>query len=177
LKEFESGKAVSVAVLIGISGEIKGTRFEITKDRLVLGRHLNCDIILKDNAVSSQHCYIARRGNCYVLHDLNSTNGTRLNSQRVAEVELTPKQVIQLGSTELMFDVSSSEPPPPAQSSSTQVVIDSDPPPVVAPKSFSSVSPFGARQRDNRGLWLTILIVVGLLALAGLVYFLRKLLI
>ena len=166
-----------MAVLIGISGEIKGARFEITKARMVLGRQSNCDIMLKDNAVSSQHCYIGRRGDRYVLHDLNSTNGTRLNSQRMTEAELIPKQVIQLGSTELMFDAAPSEIPPPAQASSTQIVVDSEPATVVAPKSFSSVSPFGTRRRENRGLWLTIFIVVGLLALAGLVYFLRKLLI
>jgi len=163
-----------VAVLIGISGEIKGTRFEITKDRLVLGRHLNCDIILKDNAVSSQHCYIARRGNRYVLHDLNSTNGTQLNFERITEAELAPKQIIQVGSTELMFDAPSSEIPSSVLASNTQVVVD-DAPPITAPKSFSSVSPFGARPRDNRGLWLTAFIIIGLLALAGLAFFLYAL--
>ncbi len=166
-----------MAVLIGISEDIKGARFEITKDRLVLGRHLNCDIILKDKAVSSQHCYIARRGSSYVLHDLNSTNGTRLNSERVAEAELIPKQVIQLGSSELMFDSSPSESAPAAQLANTQVVTESHPPTVITPKSFANVSPFGARRRDHRGLWLTIFIVVGLLALVGLFCFLRKLLI
>ena len=163
-----------MAFLVGLSGEIKGTTFEITKDRIVLGRHANCDIVVNDNAVSSQHCYIARRDKRFVLHDLNSTNGTQLNAQRITESELRPKQIIQIGSTELMFDAPAleSENPSPAVLTNTQVVID-DAPPVAAPKSFSSVSPFGARRRDNRGLWLTMLIAVGLLALAGLVYFLH----
>lgn len=161
-----------MAFLVGISGEIKGTTFEITKDRIVLGRHMNCDIIVNDSAVSAQHCYIARRGSRFMLHDLNSTNGTQLNAQRVTEAELMPKQVIQIGSTELMFDAPASESPAPGLMTNTQVVID-EAPPVAAPKSFSSVSPFGTRQRDNRGFWLTAFIVVGLLALAGLVFFLH----
>jgi pSer/pThr/pTyr-binding forkhead associated (FHA) protein len=162
-----------VAVLVGISGEVKGKTFEIAKDRVVLGRHANCDIIVNDTAVSSQHCYIARRDNRFILHDLNSTNGTQLNGGRITEAELTPKQIVQIGSTELMFDASpaESESPPREPMTNTQIVID-DEPPVAAPKSFSSVSPFGARRRDNRGLWLTVLVVVGLLALAGLVHFL-----
>ncbi|MBU4199897.1 MAG: FHA domain-containing protein [Verrucomicrobia bacterium] len=154
-----------------MSGELKGQKFEISKERIVLGRHPNCDIILNDGAASSQHCYVARRGNRYILHDLNSTNGTQLNFQRVTEAELQPKQVIQVGATELMFDAPSSEIPSSVLASNTQVVID-DAPAIAAPKSFSSVSPFGARHLDNRGLWLAAFIVTGLLALTGLAFFL-----
>lgn len=160
-----------------MSGDVKGTRFDIVQDRVVLGRQATCDIVINDAAVSSQHCYIARRGDRYVLHDLNSTNGTQLNFQRIAEAELAPKQLIQLGATELLFDASPSEPAAASPSSNTQVVVDEAPPTVTAPKSFSSVSPFGARRRDHRGLWLTVFIAIGILALAGLVVFLRKLLI
>ena len=163
-----------MAFLIGMSGELKGQKFEISKDRLVLGRHPNCNIIVNDGGVSSQHCYIARRGKRYVLHDLNSTNGTQLNFERITEAELAPKQIIQVGSTELMFDAPSSEIPSSVLASNTQVVVD-DAPPITAPKSFSSVSPFGARPRDNRGLWLTAFIIIGLLALAGLAFFLYAL--
>jgi len=164
-----------VAYLVGMSGEIKGTKYELSKERVVLGRNPNCDIILNDGAVSSQHCYIARRGDRYVLHDLNSTNGTQLNFERITEVELAPKQVIQVGATELMFDAPTSEIPSSVLTPVTQVVID-EAPPVPAPKSFSSVSPFGASRKDNRGLWLAVLIGVGVLALAGLVYFLHAML-
>ena len=160
-----------MAFLIAMSGELKGQKFEINKERIVLGRHPNCNIIVNDNAVSSQHCYVARRGDRYVLHDLNSTNGTQLNFKRVTEAELQPKQVIQVGATELMFDAPSSEISSSVLASNTQVVID-DAPAIAAPKSFSSVSPFGARRRDNRGLWLVTFIVIGLLALAGLAFFL-----
>ncbi|MCG2680256.1 MAG: FHA domain-containing protein [Kiritimatiellae bacterium] len=160
-----------MAFLIAMSGELKGQKFEISKERIVLGRHPNCDIILNDGAASSQHCYVARRGNRYILHDLNSTNGTQLNFQRVTEAELQPKQVIQVGATELMFDAPSSEIPSSVLASNTQVVID-DAPAIAAPKSFSSVSPFGARHLDNRGLWLAAFIVTGLLALTGLAFFL-----
>jgi hypothetical protein len=141
----------------------------------VIGRHANCDIVIDDKAVSSQHCYIARRGNHYLLHDLNSTNGTQVNFQRVTEVELLPKHVVQIGTTELLFDASAEEGSPAYPAANTQIVIDTAPP-APAPKSFSSVSPFGARRQDNRGLWWTLFLVVGILALGGLILFLRALL-
>ena len=159
-----------MAFLIGMSGELKGQKFEITQDRLVLGRHPNCNIIVNDGGVSSQHCYIARRGKRYVLHDLNSTNGTQLNFERITEAELAPKQIIQVGSTELMFDAPSSEIPSSVLASNTQVVVD-DAPPITAPKSFSSVSPFGARYKSRKGLWLALVLIFGFIVLIGMVYF------
>ncbi len=162
-----------MALLIGMSGEIKDAKFEIVKDRVVLGRNQNCDIVVNDGAVSSQHCYIARRGGRYVLHDLNSTNGTQLDGQRITEQELASGQTIQLGATELTFDASAPDAAPPGPAANTQLLADV-PPQAGTPKSFSSVSPFGARRRDSRGLWLTLFIVFGLLALAGLVWFLRS---
>ncbi len=164
-----------MTVLIGMSGELKGQKFSISKDRTVLGRHPNCDIIVNDGAVSSQHCYIARRGNRYILHDLNSTNGTQLNFERVTEAELHPKQVIQIGSTELMFDAPDSKILAATSAAKTQVVVD-EAPAMLTPKSFSSISPFGARSGDSRNIWPTIFIIIGLLALVGVVFFLYSLL-
>jgi hypothetical protein len=44
-------------------------------------------------------------------------------------------------------------------------------PSVIVPKSFSSVSPFGARYQNRKGLWITLVVVFGLIALMGIVYF------
>lgn len=164
-----------MAVLIGMSGEVKGARFEINKDRLVLGRNAGCDIVLQDNSVSSQHCYVGRRGSGYVIHDLNSTNGTRVNAQVVSEAELLPKQVIQIGATEFLFDADPSEIPLPGQAASTQVVVESDQTSSFPPKSFSSVSPFGSRRRENYKLWPIFFGIIGLVVLAGLAYLIFKL--
>lgn len=161
-----------MAFLMGMSGAIKGTKFEIVKDRVVLGRNQNCDIIVDDGAASSQHCYVARRGAGYLLHDLNSTNGTLLDGERVTEVELASGQTIQLGATELLFDSSSPESRLAGPAANTQL-LEAPAPQAGTPKSFSSVSPFGARRRDSRGLWLAVFIVLGALALAGMIWVLR----
>lgn len=161
-----------MAYLMGMSGSVKGQKFEIRKDRMTIGRNPINDVVLTDEAVSSQHCYVAKRGENYVLHDLNSTNGTLLNFERITdEVELKPKQMIQIGSCEFMFNGDSEEGAGASTALMTQVVVDVGRP-VINPTFFESVSPFGARQKSNRNLWLVVFVVIGLAALASLLIFL-----
>ena len=164
-----------MAYLMGMSGSVKGQKFEIRKDRMTIGRNQINDVVLTDEAVSSQHCYVVRRGAGYVLHDLNSTNGTLLNLERITdEVELKPTYVIQIGSCELMFNDDSEGGAGSSTASMTQVVVDKERP-VINPAFFESVSPFGTRRKSNRTMWLVVFVVIGLAALASLLVFLIKL--
>ncbi len=164
-----------MAFLIGMSEAIKGQKFEIERDRTTIGRNQNNIIVLNDGAISSQHCYISHRGGRYILHDLNSTNGTKVNSEVVKEAELKPKQVIQVGALELMFDNDAPDSSIVTSAIAPKVVIESGPA-TITPGSFSSVSPFGRRRQDDKVLWLVIIIVVAVLALIGLALFVHKLL-
>jgi len=159
-----------MAFLIGMSGTVKGQKFDLNKDRTTIGRADNNDIVVKDEAVSSQHCYISQRGNSFVLHDLNSTNGTTVNLQPVStEAVLQNKQVIQVGASELMFEGAPEEGVTSTIQPVTDVVVEKSP--VTAPKSFSSVSPFGARYKSRKGLWLALVLIFGFIVLVGMVYF------
>jgi pSer/pThr/pTyr-binding forkhead associated (FHA) protein len=160
-----------MAFLIGMSGTVKGQKFNLDKDRITIGRAANNDIVVQDEAASSQHCYISRRGDRYLLHDLNSTNGTMLNMQPITgEAELQSKTVIQVGSSEIMFDDGTPQGTAAAVQSATEVVVEKSPA-VQVPNTFTSISPFGARYKSNKGLWLTVVIVFALIALAGLALF------
>jgi len=155
-----------------MSGPVKGQKFEIRKDRMTIGRNPINDLVLTDEAVSSQHCYVAKRGERYVLHDLNSTNGTMLNFERITdEVELKSKQMIQVGSCEFMFNGDAEDGAAASTASMTQVEVDVGRP-VITPNFFESVSPFGTRQKNNRKLWMIMFVVIGLAALASLLVFL-----
>jgi len=164
-----------MAYLIGMSGSVKGQKFELNKDRVTIGRAANNDIVIQDEAVSSQHCYVSRRAGTFVLHDLNSTNGTTLNLQPVKEeATLQSKQVIQVGSSEMMFEGDAQD-----LTSSISTVADvvvEKAPSVSVPKTFSSVSPFGTRNKKRKGLWLSLVVVFGVVALLGIAWFLVMLL-
>jgi pSer/pThr/pTyr-binding forkhead associated (FHA) protein len=159
-----------MALLIGMAGAVKGQKFELNKDRITIGRSTNNDIIVQDEAVSSQHCYVSRRGSNFVLHDLNSTNGTTLNLQPVlTEAVLQNKQVIQVGSSELMFADDSASDLALVNQPATEVVVEKAPA-VTVPKSFSSVSPFGARYKSRKRLWIALIVAFGIIVLIGMVY-------
>jgi pSer/pThr/pTyr-binding forkhead associated (FHA) protein len=54
--------------------------------------------VIADPAVSRRHAQISRQDDGYMIEDLNSTNGTFINAQRVVgAVPLTPGDLIELG--------------------------------------------------------------------------------
>ncbi len=68
-----------------------------------LGRGSDCDIKLNDGSVSTRHAYIAGGVGELVLTDLQSTNGTTVNGQRVGEAVLRHGDVIRVGATDIRF--------------------------------------------------------------------------
>jgi FHA domain len=72
-----------------------------------LGRSADADVRLDDRYASGFHARVFNRGGGYFVEDLNSTNGTLLNSQELhGEAELRPGDVIRIGDTEFRFEVS-----------------------------------------------------------------------
>ena len=74
----------------------------LDRDALTIGRDPASDVCLDDAAVSRHHARIERRGDCLLLRDLGSTNGTWLGARRVDETELRPGQTVRLGSARLV---------------------------------------------------------------------------
>ncbi len=76
-----------------------------------LGRHPSNTIQLLDRIVSKEHCVIEQRGDCFVLRDFGSLNGTFVNNERVVgERMLRHGDEIALGSTKARFDDGKSPP-------------------------------------------------------------------
>ena len=67
-----------------------------------LGRGGRADLVLADTAVSAEHARVERDGRRWVVVDLDSTNGTRLNDSRVrGRAALTVGDVLSLGTVRL----------------------------------------------------------------------------
>jgi hypothetical protein len=91
---------------------IQGKRhFELKNPLVRIGRRLNNDLVLDDPHVSRQHAQlIARRGR-YLIVDLKSTAGTRVNSRKIEEQILLPGDVIQIAAIELIYGEDLEGPP------------------------------------------------------------------
>lgn len=72
-------------------------------DTLSIGRSHTNQIILKDSKVSRQHAEIKLRGNECILIDLNSSNGTLVNGQKIHEHILSPNDEVQIGDYLLQY--------------------------------------------------------------------------
>jgi len=86
------------AWLVRKSGLLAGTRHLIRDDTVRVGRSSENDVVLGEAAmVSGRHLEIRKEGDSYRLVDLNSTNGTFLNGERITEALLEPPCLIRLG--------------------------------------------------------------------------------
>lgn len=74
-----------------------GTSIKLTKERMLVGRRDNCDIVLRHSNVSSHHCELYLEDDYWHVRDLNSRNGTRVNGVRVvSEERLDPGDVLSV---------------------------------------------------------------------------------
>jgi hypothetical protein len=85
-------------------------RFIINPLGVKIGRTAPADIIISDPRVSRLHCRVELAGDQLRVHDLNSTNGTYIDSKRVHdEALLDIGSVLQVGNVSLKHEVSSSD--------------------------------------------------------------------
>jgi hypothetical protein len=83
-----------------------GRRVSIGEDPVSIGRLPECDVVLSDPNVSRRHAEVRRRGNDFVLVDLGSTNGTKVNGAGVRERVLVDRDDITVGGTHIRFEAS-----------------------------------------------------------------------
>lgn len=70
-------------ILIAREGQLTGERWTVDSDEFVIGRGNDCQVILPERQVSRYHAKIINENGRFVLHDLDSKNGTHLNGVRV----------------------------------------------------------------------------------------------
>src|SRR5947199_3014995 len=76
-----------------------GPSILIDKPVLLFGRHQECDVQLNSRKVSRRHCCIAQVEDYLVIRDLGSTNGIRINGQRVLEGRLKASDELTIGAS------------------------------------------------------------------------------
>jgi soluble lytic murein transglycosylase-like protein len=114
------------AWLVRKSGLLAGTRHLIRDETVRVGRSSENDVVISEAAmVSGRHLEIRKEGDAWRIADLNSTNGTFVNGERVTEARLEPPCVIRLGADgpELSFIIDDS----PAQDLNQTLVVPAAP--------------------------------------------------
>lgn len=83
-------------------------RFLLDSDETFIGRDSKkCQIILNDPEVSSVHAVVRKSGNDIILEDLNSSNGTILNAERINKAQISTGDEFVIGGTSFTLEVRS----------------------------------------------------------------------
>lgn len=94
LQHTDGAMASCLVVLHGLE---LGRRFSLTEKELLIGRMARSQVQIEQEAVSRKHCKIISAGGAYVVRDLDSTNGTYVNDQRVKEHILADGDILKVG--------------------------------------------------------------------------------
>ena len=94
-----------MAKLVILNQGMTGRSHELAVDRTTIGRVEDNTFHIQDGSVSSHHCEVHLRGTEVLIRDLNSTNGTFINNEKISEAVLKPGQTLRLGQVELKLDL------------------------------------------------------------------------
>ncbi len=99
--QLPKGKAIALSVIAGPS---RGLVYPVEKPRVVLGR-ADADIVINDKEISRWHCSIEIKGDVIRLRDMDSTNGTYLDDERVRVAELKHLSEFRIGTSVILVSV------------------------------------------------------------------------
>ena len=96
----ESEEAEELAALI----DSEGVRYSLTAFPFVIGRGGECDMVLVGKGLSRKHIEIVVQSGRFVVNDLDSLNGLKVNGYKVSRVILEEGDILKLGEVLLTFD-------------------------------------------------------------------------
>jgi pSer/pThr/pTyr-binding forkhead associated (FHA) protein len=145
---------------------------DLVEDLITVGRVDDNLIEIADASVSSRHAQLTKDDGDYVLRDLGSTNGTRVNGRELPEGEdfkLGDGDTVIFGKVNVLY---SSEVPAASRPMPVEETVASIPAAAsVRPADFSNASPFQTKKkgRDPAGIAIVALSIVALLAAGGVI--------
>ncbi len=140
---------------------------DLTDETITLGRVADNMIQIDDASVSSHHAELVRDGDDYILRDLDSTNGTRLNGQPHREGKLKEGDQVRFGNIETLYESENpadAQPMPQEAAAALQPAAQS-----VRPSNFTNASPFQTKKKKKDPAAMAILAfgIVAILAFAA----------
>lgn len=90
--------------LIVQSEEQAGQVFDLKGEVCRVGRINENEIVIQHKSISSHHAEFVLDGNDYLIKDLDSTNGSRVNGERIRSIKLRKGDLVRVGNIELIYE-------------------------------------------------------------------------
>jgi pSer/pThr/pTyr-binding forkhead associated (FHA) protein len=101
-----SGRPGHLASLALVAGPRSGEELPVPLPVVTLGRAAGCDVVIDDDSVSAQHARLEFDAGTWIITDLQSTNGTAVDGEKLQPLVETPLPygaTVRLGGVRLQF--------------------------------------------------------------------------
>ena len=163
--------------LVVLSEGLTGRSHELKVEKTTIGRLEDNSFQIAEQSVSSHHCEVLLKGNDVIVKDLNSTNGTYINGEKITEKALKPGQILRLGQIEVRLEADGASAAAPAEKKKM------DPNTRVIPRGvklnefeqgatgvkFDKSSPFAKKSNKTNLIFIVVGVVLGLVILSFLI--------
>jgi hypothetical protein len=157
--------------LVAQSPEFAGKSFDLSGPEITVGRVADNKIQVEHASVSGHHAVLKLDSQDYIIKDLESTNGTRINGERITQQKLRRNDILRLGNIELLYDSEHAPPGQPMPSPSARVNL-AECSSHGRPAGFTNASPIVKRVRGTPDkMWTLILTILAIFVVAGIGYF------
>jgi len=152
-----------MACLVILDGPLKGQKKTLNQTMTRIGRRDTNDWPIQDESVSGTHCEIEKDDSGFILRDLGSTNGSKVNNEEIKEQRIFRNDILLIGEVPMMVDgddVPEASDDEPFSLARTTIVIQKNTP-KTTPKEFT-------RKTNSNKIWITLIVlllfVIGALA-------------
>jgi len=168
-----------MAKLVVLSEGFTGLTCELKVDKTTVGRLEDNAFQISEPSVSSHHCELTPRGAELLVKDLNSTNGTFINGEKVAEAVLKPGQILRLGQVEMRLEsgaaaAASATSKKPLEKTMVIGIKAQDLEQGARPVNFEANAAFSKKSNKANKIFIAIGIALGILIIACLIIAFNK---
>ena len=145
-----------MAILTVISGAMAGQQCQLDKPMTRIGRREGNDWVLQDGSISGTHCEVEKTKTGFLLRDLGSTNGTRVNGETVKVSGIYKNDIITIGDVSVTID---GEDVPQNRTGDTQNISRTT---IIIPNQPSTQAPpeaFGKKANSNMA-WIIVIVLL-----------------
>lgn len=159
-----------MACLTVMDGPLKGQKVSLELPLTRVGRREGNDWVLQDSSVSGSHCEVEKTDSGFLLRDLGSTNGTKVNGEPIKDKLLFRNDILHIGEISVMIegdDVPQTGLTDAASIPRTTIII-----PQKRPTAIDTPKVFVKKSNSNK-IWIGVIVVLLLVIVGLLIVFLK----